>query len=48
MRRVYRNVHIALISALVLAAVAFEASAIQRVSDAEQQRGDAYLASGSL
>ena len=31
MRRVYRNVHIALITALVLAAVAFEATANERV-----------------
>ena len=44
MRRVYRNIHIALISALLLVAIAFEASAVQRESEQITVRGQQFSA----
>ncbi len=44
MRRVYSNVHIALISALLLAVVAFEAGAIQHAPLGASDTGAVYSA----
>ncbi|PRY20880.1 hypothetical protein CLV78_11134 [Aliiruegeria haliotis] len=42
MRRLYRNVHIAMIAALLLVAVAFEASAVHG-TDLAHERADRVL-----
>ncbi len=44
MRRVYRNVHIALISTMLLVAIAFEASAVQHAPEQVVVSGQPYSA----